>query len=214
MIFVKLQPFRIYREIEADEHICIFADPAEGNDFCAAVGISKKYSDMPIVFNERIESSQFGHELHHIAKYVEDRTHIWPTIGVERNVGQATIYVLSQLNYPDMFRMHVFDKPGSTESSKIGWLTTEGTRKKMLDDFALAIRQGVVKIYDKQIIDQMRSFVTSKKGRPQAESNKKDDLVISAAGAYQLFLLVATHDSDTHYSKEEISMSREKWRFR
>ena len=99
MLFVKLPPFRVYRDLERDEHICIFADPAEGNDYCAAVGISKKYSDTPIVFNDRIESSQFGHELNHIAKYVEERTHIWPTLGVERNVGQATIYVLTQLNY-------------------------------------------------------------------------------------------------------------------
>lgn len=214
MLFTKLPPFRVYRELETDEHLCLFADPAEGNDYCAAAGISKKHSDIPIVFNDRIESSQFGYELQYIAKYIEMRTHIWPTIGVERNVGQATIYVLGQLNYPDMFRMHVFDKPGVNESSKIGWLTTEGTRKKMLDDFALAVRQGVIKIYDKQIIDQMRAFVISKKGRPQAESNKKDDLVIASAGAYQLYLLVATHEPDTHYTKEEVKMAREKWRFK
>ncbi len=214
MQFVKLAPFRIYRDLEPDEHICLFADPAEGNDYCAAVGMSKKHADMPVVFNDRIESSQFGHELQHMAKYIEMHTHIWPTIGVERNVGQATIYVLTSLNYPDMFRMKIFDKPGISESSKIGWLTTEGTRKKMLDDFALAVRQGIIKIYDKQIVDQMRSFVISKKGRPQAESNKKDDLVISAAGAYQLFLLVPTHELDYGFSDDDRIMSREKWRFK
>lgn len=208
-----MAPFRLYRELQADEHICIFGDPAEGHDYCAAVGISKKYNDTPIVFNQQIESSQFGHELYHMAKYVEQRTHIWPTIGVERNTGQATIYVLTTLNYPELFRMRIFDKSGMNESEKIGWLTSESTRKKMLDDFALALRQGQVKVYDKDIIDQMRSFIVNKKGRPQAESNKKDDLVIAVCGAYQLYMLVPTKDSDW-YDPGEMKQEREKWRFR
>ena len=211
--FVKLPPFRLYRELEPDEHICIFGDPAESNDYCAAVGMSKKHADTPIVFNERIESSQFGHELYHIAKYVEMRTHIWPTMAIERNTGQATIYVLTTLNYPEMFRMRIFDKPGVNQSEKIGWTTTEGSRKKMLDDMALAIRQGAIIIYDKQIIDQMRAFVVNRRGKPVAEANKKDDLVIATAGAYQAYMLTPTRDTQESYLsdwKEE----REKWRFK
>lgn len=209
----KLKPFRIYRELVPDEHICLFGDPSEGVDYCAAVGVSKKYQDTPIVFNQKIESPQFGHELFRIAKYIEQRTHIWPTIGIERNTGQATIYVLTTLNYPDMFRMRIFDVASMRESEKIGWLTTEATRKKMLDDLALVLRQGQLKIYDKEIIDQLRSFIISKKGKPQAESNKHDDLVMATAGAYQIFLLAPTKDSDmTMY--QDWKQEKDKWRFR
>lgn len=209
----KLEPFRTYRKLETDEHICIFADPADGLDYCAAVGISKKYQDTPIVYNNKTESSQFGHDLYHIAKYVEQFTHLWPTIGVERNTGQATIYVLVTFNYPDLFRMKVFDTSSAKESDKIGWLTTEATRKKMLDDLSLVLKQEQIKIYDKDIVDQLRSFVVNKRGRPQAESNKKDDLVIALAGAHQVDILTPKREVDDFdiegWRKEQL-----KWRFK
>ena len=214
MSFIKVfEPFRVYRKLESDEHICIFADPAEGVDYCAAVGISKKFNDTPIVFNERIESGQFGHELYHMAKYVEQRTHLWPTIGVERNTGQATIYVLVTLNYHDMFRMKIFDSSTSKESDKLGWLTTEPTRKKMLDDLALAIRQEQLKIYDREIVDQLRAFVVAKRGRAQAESGKKDDLVMALAGAYQVSILTPEKEAD-EFDIESWRKEQVKWRFR
>ena len=205
--------YRLYREITPDEHMCIFADPAEGHDFCAAVAFSKKHMDMPIVFNAKMESSQFGYELYRLAKYIESYAHIWPTICVERNTGQATIYVLTQLNYPDMFRMRVFDVSGFKESEKLGWLMSEPTRKKMLDDYALAMRQKIIKVYDKEVYDQMRAFIIDKKGKARAESNKHDDLVIASAGAYQTHLLVPTHESDD-FDREDWQKSQEKWRFR
>lgn len=209
----KLLPFRVYRKLEADEHIVIFADPAEGIDYCAAVGMSKKYLDTPVVYNERIESSQFGHELYRMAKYIEMRTHLWPTIGVERNTGQATIYVLVNLNYSDLFRMKYFDSVTAQQSDKIGWMTTESSRKKMLDDLALVLRQGQVKVYDKDVMEQLRSFIVNKRGKAQAESNKKDDLVIALAGAYQLNQLVPKKESDD-FDVEEWKKSQEKWRFK
>ena|SRR3989344_3855766 len=213
MFITRLEPFRLYRQLESGEHICIFADPAEGVDFCAAVGFSKKYFDTPIVFNERIESSQFGHDLHHIAKFIEYRTHLWPTIGVERNTGQATIYVLVSLNYPDLFRMKYFDSSSPHQSDKIGWLTSESSRKKMLDDLALALRQGQIKVYDKEIVDQLRAFIITKKGRSQAEANKKDDLVIALAGSYQMHILTPQKETDD-VDLGEWKKEQEKWRFR
>ncbi len=209
--FKKLPPYRVYREPERQEQFCIFGDPAEARDYCAAVAVSKKHADFPIVYNELTESSQFGYELEKMAKYIQHRTGYWPTLAVERNTGQATIAVLAALNYPSLYRMKVFDALAYKESEKIGWLTTEATRRKMLDDLALSARQGVAKIYDKDIIEQMFSFVV-KKGKPQAESGKKDDLVMSAAGAWQLYLTVPLQFTDepaTDWKQE-----REKWRFR
>lgn len=179
-------PIRIYRELERNEQIIVFGDPAESQDFCAAVACSKKYNDFPIVFNAIMESSQFGYELYYMCKYIQNKTGHWPKLAVERNTGQATIYVLQQLNYPDLFRMVDFTSTNTAEKGKIGWVTTgqlsggnvQGTRRKMLDDFALAIKQGMVKMYDEEQIKQLMSFIITK-GRPQAKSGRHDDLVIS-----------------------------------
>jgi len=208
-----LLPFRVYREPERGEQFCIFGDPADARDYCAAVAVSKKYADFPLVFNELTESSQFGYEVEKMAKYIQHRTGFWPNVAIERNTGQATIHVLTTLNYPNLYRMRVFDSTAYKESEKIGWLTTQATKRKMMDDLAMAARQGVTKIYDKEVIDQMMSFVV-KGGRIEAESGKKDDLVVATAGGWQLYLTVPLQYEDEGEQKWKQESEKEKWRFR
>lgn len=117
-------PIHIYREPEVNEQFVVFADPADSKDFCAAVAVSKKRYDCPIIFNEVLESSQFGYELHNMCKYIFNKTGMWPKLAVERNTGQATIYVLKMLNYPDLFRMVDMTSTNSHEGGGIGWVTT------------------------------------------------------------------------------------------
>lgn len=214
-------PVHIYREPQMGEQFVIFADPADSQDFCAAVACSKKNYDFPIVFNEVMDSSQFGYELLYLAKYIYHRTNMWPKLAVERNTGQATIYVLKNLNYPDLFRMVDFSSKGSTyEKGGIGWVTTgfigggelRGTRRKMLDDLQLALKQGQLKIYDKTQLKQMKSFQIVK-GRAQARSNKHDDLVMATAGAWQIHQLTPSYDMDS-WDQEEFYKEKEKWRFK
>ncbi len=213
-----LREYRLYRELETNEQTALFADPAEGGAFCAAALVSKKHADFPFMYNHRVESSQFGYDLNKIAKYVKKRTNLWPTIAVERNTGQATIHVLQELNYPDLFRMRIFDHRSITESSKIGWTTTMATRAKMLDDLALSLRQGAIKIYDRQVLYQMSSFVIKQRrghvSKIEAESGKFDDLVIALAGAWQLYSLVPAFDPEGELTEEEMIQEREKWRFK
>lgn len=211
---------RVYRNLDVNEQLVMFADPADSQDFCAAVAFSKKYFDYPIVFNEVMESSQFGHELYNLGKYIQVRTNYFPKLAVERNTGQATIFVLQQLNYPDMFRMVDFTSIAPHEGGDIGWMTTghisggelQGTRRKMLDDLALAIKQERVKMYDQEQIKQLKSFVIVK-GRAQAAQNKHDDLVMASAGAWQVAQLTPDMDFGD-YSPEALKEHREKWRFK
>ena len=111
---------RVYRDLDVNEQLVMFADPADSQDFCAAVAFSKKHFDFPIVFNEVMESSQFGHELYNLGKYIQVRTNNFPKLAVERNTGQATIFVLQQLNYPDMFRMVDFTSMAPHEGGILG----------------------------------------------------------------------------------------------
>lgn len=216
----KLQPFRQYRELEKGEYLCVFGDPADVRDYCAATAVSKKYYDFPLVLNEQMESSQFGYELNALCKYIYNQTGLWPKLAVERNTGQATIYVLKMLNYPDLFHMVDFSAQSSTEGGGIGWVTTghlaggelQGTRRKMLDDFALALRQGVPKLYDEEQIRQLMSFMLVK-GRGKQRANRKDDLVFATTGAWQIQMITPEQYLDD-FDKEAFLKEREKWRFR
>jgi hypothetical protein len=214
-------PVKQYRELEEGEQFVIFGDPAESQDFCAAVAISKKHFDCPLVFNWVMESTQFGYELFYMAKFIQKKTGLWPKLAVERNTGQATIYILKTLNYPDLFRMVDFSSTNSAEKGEIGWVTTGaltggvlmGTRRKMLDDLSTAINQGMIKLYDETQIRQLMSFLIVKGGRAQAQSNKKDDLCMSTAGAWQIQLL--TPDTDFgDFDPVARARERDKWRFK
>jgi hypothetical protein len=217
---VALPPIRVYRELEDGEQLVVFADPAESQDFCAAVAFSKKHFDYPMVYNQVLESSQFGYDLFNFCKYIYNRTQMWPVLAVERNVGQATIFVLQQLNYPRLFRMVDFSSVQTGKQGNIGWLTTgtlkggeiQGTRRKMLDDFALALRQGQVTMYDEQQIIQFKAFVVVK-GRAQSRSNTHDDLVMATTGAWQIHLLTPQEFLDD-FDITEFRKEQEKWRFK
>ncbi len=196
-------PFRLYRNLERGEQLVVFGDPADSMDFCSAVAFSKKHFDYPFVFNQVIESSQFGYEIYNMCKYIFNRTEMWPKLAIERNTGQATIYVLKNLNYSNLFRMVDFTSLDSHEAGSIGWVTTgftksgelQGTRRKMLDDFALVLKQGQVKLYDEDQIRQMQSFI------------------IVSTGAWQVHLVTPTEmldDYDEDYARE----ARQKWRFK
>lgn len=203
---------KVYREPERGEHILFFADPAEGRDFCAMVSCSKKHADTPVTFNQRMESSQFGYELEKMAKYVYNRTRVWPTIAVERNVGAATTHVLQLLNYPDLFRMVTLGMSYNKQTERVGWDTTKTSRPKMLDELSLALRQRKFIIYDREVISQMMHFIKNPRtGKPEAEVGRKDDLVISAAGVWQIYQIVPLK---TEYEGQDEYEDPDKWRFK
>jgi len=82
----------------------------------------------------------------------------------------------------------------------------------MLDDFSLALKQNQITLYDPTQIKQLKSFVIIK-GRAQARSNKKDDLVMASAGAWQIHLLTPSVDFG-FFDEETFKQEKSKWRFR
>lgn len=191
--------FKLYRDPEPNEVIVIAADPADGgSDYCAAVAKSKKHADSLMTFKARTESSQFGYELFKMATFIYKKTRQWPLIGVERNTGGATIYVLRTLNYSQLYKMKSFDTVDQKEEERFGWVTNTQTRPKMLDDLAMSVRQRVNKIYDEDTINQLMSFIRNpRNGKPEAAPGTKDDLVIAEAIAWQLYTTAKVRSLDS-----------------
>jgi len=214
-----LSPVRLYRELEYGEQFVVALDPAEAADFNAGVALSKKHLDFPLVYNQITESSQAGYDIYNFCKYIYNRTQMWPTLAVESNVGQATLFVLQQLNYGKLFRMPDITANNYTKQGNIGWRTTgslqggevTGSRRKMLDDFALTLRQGQVTMYDEQQLLQFRSFVVVK-GKAQARANTHDDLVMATCIAWQVHLFTPDEDLD-NFDIEAFRKEQKKWRF-
>lgn len=180
---------RIYRTLEGGEQLVCAGDPGNGVSYSAAVAISRKYKDVPVVFQARVESPQFGYELSNLGLYIKKKTGEYPLLAVERNIGQGTIEKLRDLEYPmdKLYRQKTFDRLLQREEERIGWITTSANRRKMLDTLAMAIRNKELKIYDDQLISEMLTFVINERtGEPRPESGTFSDLIMACAIAYQM----------------------------
>ena len=105
-----------------------------------------------------------------------------------------------------------FSKPYQKTKDVIGWDTSKSTRPKMIDDLVLFVKQKKIKIYDEEIIDQMRTFIKNPKtGKPEAERGTYDDLLISLSGAIQLYQIVPLK---FEFEEDEEDENKEKWKFR
>lgn len=96
------------------------------------------------------------------------------TIAVERNNhGHAVLQALErEHHYTRIFRHHD-DKPG--------WLTNEVTRTKALTELEEGVRSGFWKTRDVATLGEMRTFITTDKGRVEAAKGSHDDLVLAEA---------------------------------
>lgn len=180
---------RIYRQLEGQEPLVMAGDPGNGISKSAAVAISQKYHDVPLVFSSRVESPQFGYELNNIGLYIKKKTGEFPLLAVERNIGQGTIEKLRDLGYPlhKLYRQESFDHVLNKKEERIGWTTTVANRRKMLDTLAMVIRNKQIKIYDRELISEMLTFVINERtGEPRPESGTYSDLIMALAIAYQL----------------------------
>ncbi len=180
---------RIYRQLDSQEETVCGSDPGNGVSYSAAVIISRKYKDIPIVFQARVESPQFGYELSNLGLYIKKKTGNYPLLAVERNIGQGTIEKLRDLDYPldRLYRQKTFDRVLQKQEERIGWTTTSSNRRKMLDTLALVIRNKELKIYDKELISEMLTFVINERtGEPRPESGTYSDLIMACAIAWQM----------------------------
>lgn len=183
---------RIYRALEGDEELVAGGDPGNGGSYSAGVYISRRHGDVPIVFSSRVESPQFGAELHNIGLYVKKKTGHFPYLAVERNIGQGTIEKLRDLGYPlmSLYRQRTFDRLSNQEEERIGWVTSSASRRKMLDQLAMAIRLKELKIYDEALVNEMLTFIINERtGEPRPEQGAYSDMIMALAIAYQMYTL-------------------------
>jgi hypothetical protein len=104
------------------------------------------------------------------------------------NHGLTTVTCLKQLVYPALyFRPSKFEGIGMSWSDKLGWKTTKLTRPLLIDDFAQAIRDDLLIIHSKEILDEMNVFVYDANNNMVPMEGFHDDCIFSSGIAFQGF---------------------------
>jgi len=189
--------WRRYRTYKRDEFIVVFADTSwGGKDYCAVQFLSKTSLDVPTVYHSRVLATEMTPLIHIELERIYQITGVQPVVAFERNNGGvAEMERLAALNRQGKYRIYVEKtNVGTTlqvdQSVKLGYTTTSASRPTMLSQLKEAIDNRLIRIYDKPTINEMFSFIisqTSSSWKAQAESGAHDDLIMSLAGAWQLY---------------------------
>lgn len=189
--------FRRYRTPELGEFFCVFADTAAGGaDYCAVQFLSKTKLDVPVVYHSKVTATEMTPQVHLELEKIYDATHVKPVVAFERNNGgMYELERLATLNRSGKYTIYqektnIGSTASTVQSPKLGWTTSSATRPVMLSMLKEAIDTRLLKLYDRPTINELFSFVvvqTSSRWKAQAESGAHDDLVMSLAGAWQLY---------------------------
>jgi hypothetical protein len=134
--------------------------------------------------------------IHTELETIYDKTGVQPVVAYERNNGGiAEIERLASLNRLGKYRIYQekanLGSINATEAStRLGFTTSRATRPTMISMLKEAIDNKLLKIYDKPTINEMFSFIinqTSTSWKAEAERGAHDDLIMSLAGAWQLY---------------------------
>ena len=193
-----MSAFRRYRKWNPDEFILCYADTSWGGvDYSAAQFLSYDSLDVPLVYHQQGLSSDMTPLLHLELERIYDMTKIKPVVSYERNNGGvAELERLKALNRNGKYRIYTqYTGLGTTDitenDTRLGHDTNSATRPTMLAQLKDAIDNKLIRLYDGLTVEEMFSFVIKqgKSGnwKAQAENGAHDDLIMSLAGAWQLY---------------------------
>lgn len=204
----------LYRKLNKGEFLVFGGDCSQGGiDANYAQGISKDRIDVPIKFKMQGVAASATPILHQLLEWVFDQTGVQPVVALERNMGGSSemerLRILNRLNKYRLYSMQTMgtDK-GQQHSDKLGFNTDTASRPRMVGDLKMAIDSTQLKIYDKDTIDQLTTFIVNKNNKPEAASGTHDDAVMSLAIAWQLYQTenkIVIDDSDDDYRSGNIT---------
>ena len=95
--------------------------------------------------------------------------------------GFTIVRELERLRYKRIHTRRVWDRIAKKYTDKLGWDTTSATRAHMLDTLERVLREREFGLKSERALAELGAFVRDERGRPAAQPNMNDDLVIALA---------------------------------
>lgn len=153
-------------------------------------------------FNNRIPPDLFGHELVRVGREFGNCI-IAPEAN---NTGHATIATMR--GYPNIFTERRDGNRQLKITEKLGWHTTKKTKPQMLFEFRKDYNDGLIKIYDINVLKEMRSYTTADlSGSQLSMVTRHFDLLMAVMIAWQMRKYATYNDFDEEEEEEELMYS-------
>ena len=157
----------------------IGADPAltGGVDHAVAQVINRRTWEQAAIWRGKLDAGTFAHELMALGKYYNTATIAPETTGA----GQATIAILLEHNYPNLWRHTWADREHGKPSTTYGWDTSEKRKEWAIGWLLKLVIDQDIRIHDPVTFQEMRDFVRLQHGRLSHPDKKHDDTVMALA---------------------------------
>ena len=113
----------------------------------------------------------------------------------------ALLLGISDLN---IYRREVFDKDswGMQESQTMGFKTSAQSKEALITNFKDLLRKFQVKIYDQDVMQQMKTFIYHETKQPTAEQGYSDDLLMAVfLGYFKVVIYVRENEMERQLRK-------------
>ena len=198
--------FKIYELPKRGGQYVVGADTAQGlenGDKSSAVVIDKHSNRTVCAYNHNISPDRFTEDLTRLGHYYNDALIACENQGYGYSVNQD-LYK----QYGLVYRRIKTKKGFGEQTLELGWNTNKMTRPQMLAQLAEEILDGSTELNDKDLIQQCWTFINNvKRGEPEAEQGKQDDVVIARAIAGQVRL-------EQPYKEKVMPQNRTRKRYR
>lgn len=166
----------IYEDVTAKYPYVIGGDTkGEGRDKFAATVINnitgKRCASLHL---QASNSKPYTHQVYCLGRYFNTAL-----IGIEMNFNTAPIEELERLRYPKQYMRQHYDSLTKDVQMKFGWKTDGNTRPLIIDKEIDLIENNIDLFTDLEFLGECLTFIYDKNNRPDAESGKHDDLLIS-----------------------------------
>ena len=158
---------------------CDVADGGEGGDF-SCIEVFKKLPNPYVAeqvaeWHGHLDPYNFAHIIEKVARWYNEAL-----VSVETNAhGLATQQEL-QKQYWNLYRQEFFDRYKNQYANKIGWDTTERSKKLLISFSTHCIADMTIIVHSSKLIRECMTFVRTETGGGEASSNGYDDRVMAA----------------------------------
>lgn len=176
----KFGPWEVYVPPQPGKDYILGADCAEGvadGDFNAIFVLDPDTREQVAQYHGVCDPDQFAYELNKAGRFYNTAL-----VAVERNTYGFGVnsHLLNDYNYP---RLYLEDRPTdeliTEQSMKYGFRTNTKTRPLMVEIAKKYIRQGLVILNSSVLLNECRTFITNKTGKPTHDTGAHDDAVFA-----------------------------------
>lgn len=145
--------YKLFTKPKKDRRYAIGADVAEGiegGDFSTMTALNKDLEQV-MSYHGHLHPDKFGSEMIKAGRMFSNAL-LAPEVN---NHGLTTLTHITNANYPFLYMRQVLDERTNDYTPKAGWQTNVKTKTLMLDEFVAAYRDGLVKVNDVELLQEM-----------------------------------------------------------